>query len=347
MRRVIVLGAALLLCLVSGCARKDRLVVYTAAEADQLPAYAAAFAKVHPEIDLVWVRDSTGVVTAKLLAEKAAPHADVVFALAATSMMQLDAAGLLAPYTPKGEDRIDARFLDTQVPPHWTGEALWSATICLNTDEAKKHGLPAPTSWEDLTKPVYRGMISMPDPASSGTGLLAVSAWLQTLGEAKGWDYMDRLHRNIAAYAHSGSKPCKDAARGEIPVGISIDFRAAQAHAQGLPVQVIAPVEGVGWDVEASGLIKGTPHAKAAEAFLDWAISDAAMDLYARNFSVVGAVARSRPVDGLPAGLAGRLAKVDLRWTALNRDRIVAEWTRRYGVKSEPEPDKPAARKVQ
>jgi iron(III) transport system substrate-binding protein len=65
MRRVIVLGAALLLCLVSGCARKDRLVVYTAAEADQLPAYAAAFAKVHPEIDLVWVRDSTGVVTAK------------------------------------------------------------------------------------------------------------------------------------------------------------------------------------------------------------------------------------------------------------------------------------------
>jgi iron(III) transport system substrate-binding protein len=336
------LGLALLaiLSLLAGCVRRERLVIYTAAEADQLPAYAAAFAKVHPEIEIIWVRDSTGVVTAKLLAERRAPRADVVFALAATSMRQIDQAGLLSPYAPAGEDRIDPRFRDGQTPPHWTGEALWSAAVCLNTDEARKHALPTPTSWEDLTRPVYRGMISMPDPGSSGTGLLAVSAWLQMFGEEKGWAYMDRLDRNIAAYAHSGSKPCKDAARGEIPMGIAIDFRAAQARARGLPIRVIVPTEGLGWDVESSGMIRTTTRSAQAKAFLDWALSDAAMAVYARSFSLVGVPGHSRPVAGLPADLPAHLARTDLAWTAANRDRIIAEWTRRYGARGQ----QPAAR---
>ena len=319
------------LTLLAGCARRDHLVVYTAAEADQIFAYKQAFARVHPEIDLVWVRDSTGVITSRLLAERKAPRADVVFALAASSMMQLDQAGLLAPYAPAGLGRIDPRFRDRQSPPHWTGEALWSAAICLNTVEARRRGLPTPASWLDLTKPIYRGMISMPDPGSSGTGLLAVSSWLQTFGEAGGWAFMDGLDRNVAAYAHSGSKPCKDASRGEIPIGIGIDYRAAQARSRGLPIAVIVPREGLGWDVEATGVMRAARHPAQARAFVDWALSDSAMALYARTFAVVGAPAWTRPIPGLPPDMAAHLAPGDLAWTGANRERVIAEWTRRYG----------------
>ena len=42
-----------------------------------------------PEAEVVWVRDSTGVITAKLLAEKDNPRADLVWGLAATSLMIL------------------------------------------------------------------------------------------------------------------------------------------------------------------------------------------------------------------------------------------------------------------
>ncbi len=38
-------------------------------------------------------------------------------------------------------------------------------------------------------------MIVMPNPASSGTGFLTVSGWLQMMGEEEGWAYMDELHR--------------------------------------------------------------------------------------------------------------------------------------------------------
>ncbi len=44
--------------------------MYSAIEAEDLKKYAATFNEDHPDIEINWVRDSTGIVTAKLLAEK-------------------------------------------------------------------------------------------------------------------------------------------------------------------------------------------------------------------------------------------------------------------------------------
>ena len=44
------------------------LTVYTAVEAEDLTRYAAKFNESHPDIKINWVRDSTGIITAKLLA---------------------------------------------------------------------------------------------------------------------------------------------------------------------------------------------------------------------------------------------------------------------------------------
>ena len=60
-----------------------------------------------PDIEIKWVRDSTGIVTAKLLAEKDNPQADVVWGLAATSLMVLKNEGMTHPYMPNGGDELD------------------------------------------------------------------------------------------------------------------------------------------------------------------------------------------------------------------------------------------------
>ena len=54
---------------------KTQLTVYTAVEAEDLKKYAATFNEDHPDIEINWVRDSTGIVTAKLIAEKENPQA--------------------------------------------------------------------------------------------------------------------------------------------------------------------------------------------------------------------------------------------------------------------------------
>lgn len=326
-----------LVALTAFAARADtELTVYTAFEADLLERYAAAFNKDHPDIKINWVRDSTGVVTAKLLAEKNNPKADAVWGLAATSLLVLKAEGMLEPYAPKDVDKLDPRFVDSDAPPTWVGVDAWIAAICYNTIEAEKLGLTPPASWEDLTKPEYAGHVVMPNPASSGTGFLDVSAWLQMFGDEKGWDYMERLHTNIASYTHSGSKPCKMAAAGETVVGISFEFRGAQAVTDGAPIIVITPSEGLGWDMEASGIVAGTANPEAAQVLMDWAITPAAMAEYNAGFGVLALPGVAQPVPNYPAGAEPGMIQNDFEWAANNRAAILEEWSKRFDNKSEP-----------
>jgi iron(III) transport system substrate-binding protein len=328
--------AAAILAVGPAGAQKTTLNVYTALETDQLKAYQEGFNKAYPDIELQWVRDSTGVITAKLLAEKAAPKADVVMGVAATSMGIFDAEGMLQPYAPAGLARIDAAYRDKKNPPAWTGMDVWGATICFNTAEAAKKNIPKPETWKDLTKPVYKGQIVMPHPASSGTGYFDVTAWLQLYGEAEGWKFMDGLHENIAQYMHSGSRPCAAAANGEYVVGISFEYRANREKAQGKPIELVFPKEGLGWDLEAIGIYKGTKNAAAAQKLMDWAASDAAMALYAKNFAIVAVPSQSQPLPNVPANYGSMLVKNDFDWASKNRDKILAEWSKRYESKAAP-----------
>lgn len=317
-------------------AQKTQLTVYTALEDDQLKAYTEGFNKAYPDIEIVWVRDSTGIITAKLLAEKANPKADVVMGVAATSMAIFDKEGMLQAYAPQGLARIAPQYRDAKDPPAWTGMDVWGATICFNTVEAAKRGIPKPETWKDLTKPVYKGQIVMPHPASSGTGFFDVTAWLQIYGEADGWKFMDGLHENIAQYMHSGSRPCAAAANGEYVVGISFEYRANREKAQGKPIDLVFPKEGLGWDLEAIGIYKGTKNMAAAQKLMDWAASDAAMALYAKNFAIVAVPSLSQPLPNVPANYGSMLAKNDFAWAAANRDKILAEWSKRYESKAAP-----------
>jgi iron(III) transport system substrate-binding protein len=312
------------------------ITVYTALEDDQLSEYLPLFQKQYPDIKVNKVRDSTGVVTAKLLAEKDNPTADVVWGLAASSLLVADKQGMLEPYAPKGLDAVQPMFRDSKNPPHWVGIDAWESAFCVNTVEAGKKNLSIPQSWADLIKPEYKGQIVMSNPASSGTGFLSVSVILQMMGDAEGWKYLDALHENIAQYVHSGSKPCKLAGSGEYAIGISFGYRAVKQKNGGEPIQPVFPKEGSGWDVEANALVKKANINPAAKTFLDWAISPEISKKYAKNFPLT-AVKTDVPIPaGFPEDPLKQLStKNDLKWAAANRDTILAEWTKRYDSKSE------------
>ena len=334
--------AALALCLAAGtaAAQKTQLLVYTALETDQLKAYQEGFNKVHPDIDIKWVRDSTGVITAKLLAEKGNPQADAIMGVAASSLALLDKNGMLQPYAPINLDAIMSQYRDKKNPPAWFGMDVWGATVCFNTVEAQKRNIPKPETWKDLTKPVYKGMIVMPNPASSGTGYFDVTAWLTLFGDDNGkgggWKYMDALHENIMQYTHSGSKPCVMAGNGEAVIGISFEYRANTIKAKGGPIDLIFPKEGLGWDLESFAIHKGTKKLDAAKKLADWASSKDAMMLYGKNFAITAQPGVAAPLANVPKDYEQRLVKMNFDWAAENRERILDEWNKRYNAKSEP-----------
>jgi iron(III) transport system substrate-binding protein len=312
------------------------LTVYTSVEAVDLDRYKQTFEAANPDIKINWVRDSTGVMTAKLLAEKNNPQADVVWGVAATSLLLLKGEGMLEPYAPVGVEKLDPKFVDSATPPSWVGMDAYVAALCYNTVEGEKLGLTPPTSWADLAKPEYKGHIVMPNPNSSGTGFLDVSAWIQMMGEESAWGYMDALHENIAAYTHSGSKPCKMAAAGETVIGVSFEFPGAKAKESGAPIDIIFPSEGSGWEAEATAIIAGTANLEAAQKLVDWSITKEANEMYNVGYAVVAYPGVAKPVEHLPDDVASKMIENDFEWAANNRAAILAEWAKRYDGKSEP-----------
>ena len=321
-------------------ADSGEITVYTALEDEQVSDYLAKFNETYPDITVNVVRESTGIITAKLIAEKDNPQADLVWGTAASSMMVLDDMGALEPYEPEGCDRILPQFKSDKEVPTWVGIDAWEPAFVVHTEELKKLGMEPEEikSYEDLLDPRLKGQIVMSNPNSSGTGFLTVSAILQLKGKDSeaGWDYLDQLHENIAQYVHSGSKPAKMAASGECAVGISFGYAGISQRDKGAPVEVIFPEEGSGWDLEANALMKKEEINPAAYTFLDWAISDEAMDLYRVNYPIV-TVENTGTYEGYDSNPLDQLIDNDFSWAAENRENILNEWMEKYDSKSEAE----------
>src|SRR5215510_11862200 len=315
-------------------AQKTKLIVYTALENEQLAPFKSEIEKAVPEADVEWVRDSTGVITARFLAEKDNPKADIVMGLAASSLLLFKKAGLLEPYQPKGIEALKPAFRSGD--GSWVGQDAFLGVICFNTVEGQKVGLEQPKSWKDLTDAKFKDKLVMPHPASSGTGYLTVAAWIQLMGEAEAWSFMDALHQNMAVYTHSGSAPCVQAAKGERVAGIALDMRGAREKTAGAPLQVIAPIEGVGWDMEAYAIVKGSKKVELAKEVADWAASKAANELYSKYYAIVAHPEVKNIPKNYPAEAEARMAKIDFQMMADDRERVLAEWSKRYEAKAAP-----------
>ncbi len=82
--------------------------------------------------------------------------------------------------------------------------------------------------------------------------------------------------------------------------------------------------------------MKGTKNLEAARKLADFSASREANELYKANFAVLAIPSVATVNPNLPADLTKRMIKNDFTWAATNRERIIAEWTKRYDGKSEP-----------
>ncbi len=329
-----IVGVMLTLCFFIGTASaKDTVVVYTSLENDEVVKYLELAKKELPDLDIQAIRLSTGELGARMLAEKDNPQADLIWGWAVTNMAGFVPRGMLVPYKPQGWDQIPAHFKDPE--GYWTAIDLYAAAFVANTKVLESKSLPMPKGWQDLLNPVYKDMLIMPNPASSGTGFLQVASLLVLLDpdyrtrpieENKAWDFLKELDKNMGQYIKSGSKPAKLTAAGEYAVGCSFAFVYSSLKKKEFPVAMVLPEEGVGFELEANALLKGAKHADAAKKFLDWAIGKSAMEEYAKFKLGVTYPGLAGPAD-LPSLDTVKLAPMDFPWQSENREKILEVWS--------------------
>lgn len=323
--------AAAVLCttlLFSSVAMANEITVYTSYEEDEAAAFLAAMQRDLPGLKVNLLRLSTGDLHARMLAEADNPRHDVIWGWAVTNMVDPRILNMLEPYKPKGIERVPARFRDAQ--DRWFATTGYMAAFCVNNEVLARKNLPMPTSWEDLLKPEFKGEVVMPNPASSGTGYLQIASLLQMKGEEEGWKYLSDLDKNIAQYIKSGSRPCNAASAGEFAVGASFALRAIKNINEGYPITMVIPKEGAGNELEATALMKTSRNKAAAKQFIDWALSDTAVNEYYVWKEIVTVSGGTMPEAfinaGLPKDIGSVMVDMDFAWSAQNRDRILQQW---------------------
>jgi iron(III) transport system substrate-binding protein len=330
--------AAVMVGLAAGAATAQQrtLTVYTSLDEDQAKALVKGFEADHPQVKVNAIVGSTAPIIARVIAEAASPQADVIMGNAVSALMAADAKGLLLSYKPAHYDKVSPQMKDQRAEPVWVGIDAWASSLCFNNAEGAKKNIPAPKTWMDLTNPIYKGLITMPSPLSSGTALLAVNGWLSVFGEKGGWEFMDKLHANIAQYGHSGSAPCRQAGSGETLIGISYATPGVKLINEGAPIAIILPAEGLGWEIEATAIVKGAKNLSDAKLMADWVSSRKAAEISSKFLPMTAYDDIKSLPKNYPVGEQEKLLKMDFAKLAADREAIMAEWQKRYGTKTAP-----------
>ena len=94
--------------------------------------------------------------------------------------------------------------------------------------------------------------------------------------------------------------------------------------------------EGTGWEMEATAIVKGTKNLELAKKVADWVATKGANEIYAKTYAIVALPDTGKYPPNYPANAEKLMIKNDFAWMADNRERILAEWTKRYESKAAP-----------
>ncbi len=265
------------------------------------------------------VRDSTGPLVDRILEEHAAGGlaADVIWVADPAAMLRLKNAGVLTPYGAPPGTPIPAHYVDPD--GYFVAARVINMVIAWNTAL-----IPAGLSdWSDLLENHRRRAFPSPE---SGAALAAIKALTDAFGD-----------RYFAEYAASGGRQvdnngvARDAiVAGDYQAAAVLDYMIRQAKEEGLSVDLSYPTSGAVVVPSPIGMTAGAANRDAAEAFVDFVLSDSGQ----RVLVEIGSFYPVRTDVAPPAGAPplDTIPQLPVDWEQLvdEVDRLEALWARTF-----------------
>lgn len=298
----------------AGSAQAQSLTVYTAGPGGLADAMAEAFeAETGIRVDVF--QGTTGQVMARLEAEEANPQADVVVSASWGSAVDMHERGLLLEYVSPHAETVP----DYLQHSHYVAQGISALAIAWNTES----GTPRPEDWSDLADPAFRDLVTMPDPAQSGSAFDLVVGLEAARGEAA-WELLAALAENEMIVPGPNAAALNPVLQGaKAAVFGAVDYISyAQAEA-GETVEVIVPASGTVIAPRPMMILASTGNPDAAKAFVDFTLSEAGQALVADTFLMP---ART-DVEGKRPGIAElTVIEVDEKVAGARREEIIARF---------------------
>lgn len=282
-----ILSAALalvLLCapLLTGCGNdKEEILIYTSNEDYVVEDLTARLEEVFPDYDITIEYLSTGTHAARLMAEGKSTACDITYDLEYAYLAQLDEKGLLADLSHYDQSIYCEDVVESK---NYLVQLRNGGAVILNTQLLAEKNLPEPKSYEDLLKPEYKDLISMPNPKDSGTGYMFLKSLVNAWGEEKAFSYFDKLTENIIAYTSSGSGPVNALVQKEAAIGLGMTAQTVTQINQGAPLKIVYFQEGSPFSLYGQAILAGKDQRESVKKVFDFLVNTYAYELNEKFF---------------------------------------------------------------
>ena len=248
------------------------LVIVTSFPAPVFSRFKQRFEALHPEVT-VFIRSKKTSAAISFIEERPSEAADLFWASAPDAFEVLKQSGsLLSAFSSTGQGASIAGYPLNDPDGYYKGFAISGYGIMWNRPYLLRHGLAAPTRWNDLKDSRYAGHIGITAPSRSGTTHLIVETILQTQGWKKGWATLSEIGGNLATITARSFGVMDGVRAGRFGIGPVIDFFGLSAKALGAPVDFVYP-EGTTFLPANIAIVKRVANLDAARAFVDFLLS--------------------------------------------------------------------------
>lgn len=251
---------------------KDSIVVCASTEQFRNDALQEQLSQRFPEYNVIVMYMATGKAAAKIYGEGSRSEVDILVGLETGYLNTIrdsleDISGL---------SRVS--YLPGVTPEEngnrWVTWERQAGAIVVNRSVLDKYGLQVPACYEDLLKPEYQGLVAMPDPKSSGTGYFFYKSWVNSWGEEKTLEYVDKLYGNLKQFTESGSGPIKLLKQGEAAIGLALTFQAVSEINEGQPFEIIYPEVGSPYSLTGTAMVAGHGEKEGVAEVYDFIINE-------------------------------------------------------------------------
>ena len=234
----------LLVCLIAlstsaYAAEKPQISIYTSMYEDIIDAMTKTMHEKFPDYDIEFFYGGTGTLQAKIAAERETGKlgCDMLMVADPSYALELKAAGILHPYISKEAENLS---LEYDPEGYWYPVRNLNMVLAYNPEKSNKEELPK--SFKEFAEnSSMRGLISMPNPLTSGSALVVMSA----LKDKYGYEYFDKLGQN-KPMIESGSVALTKLETGECKVVMILEESVLKKREEeSSALSVIYPEDGV------------------------------------------------------------------------------------------------------
>ena len=268
-RNIILLLTLSIIVMLTGCSKKDSVVIYTSMEENRNQALKEMIAKDLPDIDVDIQYLATGNSAAKIKNEGTSVEADIILDLETSYMTEIE------DYLADLSNFDDSIYLDGVNKSNkyytWT---KYTMNLIIDKKYFKEHNLAIPKTYSDLLKPEYKNLIAMPDPKTSGTGYGFYLNVVNIMGEKEALKYFTSLKENLRELTTSGSGPTNLLKQGEIAIAMGMTSQGVADINEGYDFEIVELSTGSPYNTTSFGIIKGRENNEAVIKVFNYLMND-------------------------------------------------------------------------